>query len=347
MARPLRLERPGVWYHVTSRGNERRPIFWDDRDRLHFCKLLAAMVENFSLVLHAYVLMDNHFHLLLETPEANLSRAMQWLNVSYSVWFNRRHQRVGHLLQGRYKAIVVDPLGWGLQVSRYVHLNPARVRQLGVDKAGQQRSRVGAVEAPDPALVRKRIERLRRYQWSSYRAYLGLAQASSWLRCEDVQGRMGGKPGRRRREAYREYVESALRQGLPDRPWASLKEQVLLGTEEFVRQMGSVLQGDAREQTGLRRLQGQPQFSGVMQAVERLKGERWEAFRDRYGDWGRDLALYVGRKVCGLKLKDLGAAVGGIDYVSVSAAVRRFSLRAQKDRAMARALEEVRRRVQM
>ena len=99
MARPLRIERPGAWYHVTARGNERRSIYLDERDRLHFCEVLGETVENFELVLHTYVLMDNHFHLLIETPEANLSRAMQWLNVSYSVWFNRRHSRVGHLFK--------------------------------------------------------------------------------------------------------------------------------------------------------------------------------------------------------------------------------------------------------
>ncbi len=95
MARPLRIEYPGAWYHVTARGNERRAIFRSARDREHFIELLEVCVARFSLRLHAYVLMSNHYHLLLETPEANLSRAMQWFNVSYTVWFNRRHGRCG------------------------------------------------------------------------------------------------------------------------------------------------------------------------------------------------------------------------------------------------------------
>lgn len=107
-----------------------------------------------------------------------------------------------------------------------------------------------------------------------------------------------------------------------------------------MRKVGAGLRGDAREQTGLRRLQGRPQLAGVIEAVEKVKGEQWDAFRDRYGDWGRDLVLYLGRKKCGLKLKELGAAVGGIDYVSVSAAVKRFGQRAQKDKALARVLGE-------
>jgi REP-associated tyrosine transposase len=118
MARALRIERPGGWYHVTARGNERKSIYLDEADRRHFCQLLSQAVASFGLTLHAYVLMDNHYHLMLELAEANLGRAMQWLGVSYSVWFNRRHQRSGHLFQGRYKAIVVEPLGWGLELSR-------------------------------------------------------------------------------------------------------------------------------------------------------------------------------------------------------------------------------------
>jgi putative transposase len=113
---------------LTARGNERRPIFRDDRDRQRFCELLAELVDRVRL--HAYVLMDNHYHLILELRESNLSRAAQWLNLSYSVWFNRRHERSGHLFQGRFKSVIVSPQEWGLALSRYVHLNPVRVDGL-------------------------------------------------------------------------------------------------------------------------------------------------------------------------------------------------------------------------
>jgi REP element-mobilizing transposase RayT len=113
MARPLRIERPGGRFHVTARGNERKAIYRRDSDRFHFLELLSEATERFAIRIHAYVLMDNHFHLLVETPQANLSRAVQWLNVSYSIWFNRRHQRVGHLFQGRFKSLVIeDDAGW-------------------------------------------------------------------------------------------------------------------------------------------------------------------------------------------------------------------------------------------
>jgi putative transposase len=284
---------------------------------------------------------------LVQTPEANLSRAMQWLNVSYSVWFNRRHGRVGHLFQGRYKAILVDPMGWGLELSRYVHLNPVRVGRLGLGKAAQQQSRVGAAEAPNAAVVRERIARLRRYRWSSYRAYVGLAKAPAWLRCADVLEMVGGKAGRAQREAYRDLIESAVRQGLGKSPWERLTEGVVLGGAEFVRKMGRGLRGDAREQTGLRRLQGRPKLSEVVPVVEELKGEKWERFRDRYGDWGRDLVLYLGRRACGLKLKELGEAVGGIDYVSVSSAVKRLENRMKKDAPLAALVIQARTTLEM
>ena len=124
----------------------------------------------FSLRLHAFVLMSNHYHLLLEITEVNLSRSVQWLNTSYSVWFNRRHRRSGHLFQGRFKSVVVEPESWGLEVSRYLHLNPVRLRWLGLGKAEVQRSRSVGVEELSPAQVRERVQLLRRYPWSSYAA---------------------------------------------------------------------------------------------------------------------------------------------------------------------------------
>src|ERR1051326_530661 len=157
MARPPRIVRSGGWYHLTSRGNERKAIFRDDRDRLHFCELLAETIQSFRLRLHAFVLMDNHYHLLLQLTETNLSRAVQWLNVSYSVWFNRRHRRSGHLLQGRFKSVLVNPEEWALALSRYIHLNPVRMGGLGLNKGQQQRIRAGVGGAPHPELVRKRI----------------------------------------------------------------------------------------------------------------------------------------------------------------------------------------------
>lgn len=129
MARPLRIEFPGALYHVTAQGNAQQNIFLDDEDRQQFLAVIARVVSQFHLLLHAYCLMDNHFHLVVETPKANLSKAMRQLNGVYTQAFNRRYQRVGHVLQGRFKAILVDQDNYQLELCRYVVLNPVRAKQ--------------------------------------------------------------------------------------------------------------------------------------------------------------------------------------------------------------------------
>src|SRR5512139_4048541 len=127
MTRPLRIEFPGALYHVTARGNERKPIYRDAEDRQRFLQRLAGVVETYKLAVHTYVLMRNHYHLLVQTRMANLARAMRQLNGVYTQDFNRRHHRAGHLFQGRYKALLVDKDAYLLELSRYIHLNPVRV----------------------------------------------------------------------------------------------------------------------------------------------------------------------------------------------------------------------------
>ena len=134
MARPLRIERAGAWYHITARGTERRVIYKDDVDRRRWLGLLAEAAARFNWLVHGYVMMDNHYHLIIQTREANLSQSMQWLQTSYSMGFNHRHGRVGPLFQGRFKAVVVEAPAWGWELSRYVHLNPVRTARMGLDK---------------------------------------------------------------------------------------------------------------------------------------------------------------------------------------------------------------------
>ena len=200
MARLLRLNLAGAWYHVSARGNERKAIYRAERDRKHFLELLPLWCERFRLRLHAYVLMDNHYHFLLQTTEANLSQAMQWLNVSYTVWFNRRYQRAGHLLQGRFKAVMVEPDTWALSLSRYIHLNPVRVQRLGLDKAAQRGRRQGLGEPAWPEVIQARLELLRRcgrYGSGSQSPFGASAQlrASSPGRGRDEKRMLGGLSG--------------------------------------------------------------------------------------------------------------------------------------------------------
>jgi len=341
VARPLRIERAGGWYHLTARGNERRPIFRDDRDRRHFCELLGELGERFDLGVLAYVLMDNHYHLLVETRRANLSQAMHWLQVSYTVWFNRRHERVGHLFQGRYTARVLEPEAWGLSVSQYVHLNPVRLSGLGLGKQERAAQRLGADAPPKATEVQERLRRLRQYRWSSYRTYAGLEPGPAWLVCRRVLERIGRGDEHEQRQHYREYVEQAVREGLPASPWESLTARIALGSAAFVAALRSRLSGDVKEQPSWRALCPRPGWEDVVAALERVRGERWIEFRDRHGDWGRDLALYMARRRCGMTLKELGQAVGGLDYRSVGWAVRQTDRRLQRDAQWRRRLGQV------
>ena len=165
MARPLRLDYPDTFYRVLSRGNEKREIFSEEGDYRQFLEILGRMAARFRVEIHAYVLMKNHYHLLLRTQEANLSRAIQWLGVSYSVWFNRAHDRSGHLFQGRFKSFLVQDDRYFLTMSYYIHGNPLRA---GLAK------------------------RLSDYPWSSYPAYAHRRSQPPWLTTDLVLGLHGG-----------------------------------------------------------------------------------------------------------------------------------------------------------
>jgi len=340
MARPLRWERPGARYHVTARGNERRAIFRDAADRQHFISLLAELPERFGTCLHAYVLMPNHYHLLLETPEANLSRVGQWLNVSYSVWFNRRHQRSGHLFQGRYGAIIIEDHRNFQEVGRYLHLNPVRVARLNLDKRGRRAERVGAGIAPSPEVAKERLRMLREWQWSSYRAYVGLAPRPPWLTTGVLQPMCGGRTEAEQRRAFRRYVEEPVSQGATESPWKRLVTSEVLGTLDFARRLRREATANEREQTGARKLRSAVTWEQVIGAVERVKGERWEEFRDRHGDWGRDMAFWLGRREGRMKLNQMGEFAGGLDYTSVGSAISRLGRRVKADKTLAAKLAE-------
>lgn len=182
MSRPVRVEYPGALYHVMARGVARMPTYIDDRDRGTFLDVLSKIVEAGSLDVHAYCLMPNHYHLLPATPRGELSRWMRHLNGEYAHAFNFRHKRVGHLWQGRYKAIVVQDAGYMKECSRYIHLNPNRAKLTR------------------PA---------ERYRWSSYRNYVGGPAAVSWVSTHAVLAEFGGDG-----KAYRDYVESGKGEAL-------------------------------------------------------------------------------------------------------------------------------------
>ena len=181
MSRPLRVSYPGAVYHVTERGNERKRIVRDDQDRERFLAIVGDMVEQYQVLCHAWVLMDNHYHLVLETPQANLSVAIRHVNGVYTQAFNRRHQRVGHLFQGRFNAILVQQEAYLLELCRYVVLNPVRA---------------------------KMATRPNQWRWSSYRATSGEELAPPWLVTEWILEPLAPM-ARAARRAYVECVGAA------------------------------------------------------------------------------------------------------------------------------------------
>ncbi len=343
MARALRFERAGGRYHVTARGNERKPIYRQDPDRARFLELLAEATDRFALRVQAYVLMDNHYHLLLETPRANLSQAMQWINASYSLWFNRRHDRAGHLFQGRFKAVVVeDDAGWQ-EVARYVHLNPVRVGGLGLGKGQRAESRQGLARPPKAELIGERLRRLREFRWSSYRAYAGYGGGAGWLWREPLDRLCGGKTPGQRRAALRAYTEEPVRQGGVERPWERLVGGLVLGSVAFARALRRSVGGNPREQPALKQMAPRTTWAEIVRALEQLRGQGWEQFCRRHGDWGRDAALWLGRRRGGYRLGELGEWAGGMDYAAVGQAVSRFGKRLEHDRALRRQVAEIER----
>jgi REP-associated tyrosine transposase len=208
MARPLRIEYPGAVYHVTSRGNEKKVIFKDDQDRRMILALLHRTNTRYHWICHAYCLMDNHYHLVIETPEGNLSLGMRQLNGVYTQWFNQRHDRVGHLFQGRYKAILIQKETHLLEVCRYVVLNPVRAH---------------TIDGPED------------WPWSSYRATAGQEHPHPCLTINWVLDQFSSK----RDEAEQEYGRF-VQQGINQKTiWSAVKGQALFGDDAFV---GSVAQ---------------------------------------------------------------------------------------------------------
>ena len=210
---------------------------------------------------------------------------------------------------------------------------PGPSPSAGFGQGGPSGAAGGLSPAPDAARVRERIALLRGYRWSSYRAYLGLEPTPEWLECRTVLGFGGGSQGEQRRQ-YRDYVETAVREGLAKSPWESVQEQVVLGGGEFLASLRNWIGGDEQEQRGARRLLAvRPAFEAVIGAIEEVKGRKWAEFRDQYGDSGRDMALYLGRRLCGLKLADLARRVELRNYGVVATNVKRYERRLARDRA--------------
>ena len=206
MTRPVRIEFEGALYHVTSRGDRREAIYEDDSDRVQFLEILGEAIRSFNWVCHAYCEMGNHYHLVIETPDGNLSKGMRQLNGVYTQASNRRHGRVGHLFQGRYKAILVDGDAYLLELTRYVVLNPVRA---------------GMVAHPGD------------WRWSSYLEMVGERSPPDWLATDGLLAQFATD----RQEAVRRYVAFVAEGIGKESIWRDLNRQIYLGNEAFVERM--------------------------------------------------------------------------------------------------------------
>ena len=316
MARPLRIEYEGALYHLTGRGNERQRIFTSEDDHTRFLELLKESLERYAVQLHAFVLMGNHYHLLAQTSRANLGRWMHWLVTSYTVFYNRRHRRVGHLFQGRYKSIVVEADSYLLELSRYIHLNPVRGKRLGEGELKERRAR------------------LREWRWTSYRGYAGLARQQHFVTEELVLGALarGGSGGRKVR--YRRFVEEGLLRPVSN-PLEAARWGAVLGSESFQQRVLDRLRGWKERRREIKAVRAAGRGAGL----DRIVGEVGRAYglkkREVLGQRGRiqeakGVALTLAWDLSGLSLRELGEYCGGLDYAAVAQQIRRTRERADR-----------------
>lgn len=329
MARPLRVNVPGGWYHVMHRGIERRSIFETAGDHERFVELLGEVVERYRFVIHAYCLLGNHYHCIVETPDGNLSQGMQWLGLAYSSWFNARHQRVGPLFQGRFRSVPVEGSGWAYELSLYVHLNPVKTLAFGLDKKQNRGEAKGLVPPPTAEQVTARLKELRRYPWSSYRAYAGYTRGPKWLNTAELLRRASRKKDERV-QRYREDVCQRLQRGVDPTQLEQFRDVVAIGSAQFIDRIRGLAGEGGRETERRGRLNERVSFEDVVCALEQVRGAERSEWLGRHGDLGKWVVLRLARRHTGLTLVELGHQMGAastghsMDYAAVSAGLRWF-----------------------
>jgi REP element-mobilizing transposase RayT len=296
MARPLRIEYPNAFYHVLSRGERKDNIFRSDRDRNIFIEKLSETCRKFSTIVHAYALMNNHYHLLIETPKANLSRSLHYLNASYANWFRKKYELVGSVFQGRYKAILVDKDSYLTLLSAYIHLNPCRA---------------GVVKKPED------------FKWSSYRYYMDKGSVPEWINRQNI---LSGFMNNQR--LYREYVESQGRLGGKSDQKNLYGKNSILGGSEFVKVVmrkvkGKLSDNDKREIPHYKKLS----YYSLVEIRDLIRNEYEiedeDMMQKRKGNRWRRLFIYELWKYTEMSLKEIGELFR-MDYSAVSQNVRRI-----------------------
>jgi putative transposase len=309
MSRPLRLEYPGAWWHILNRGVDREDIFLDDRDRRRFLRLLAVAIPHFRWRLHAYVLMSNHYHLLVETIEPTLSRGMKKIGGDYALWFNKRHRRVGHLFQARFTAHLIDSDEYLLTVARYIVLNPVRAHI---------------------------VEDALQWPWSSARATAGCAIVPPWLTTDVILGRFHPESSTAR-QLYRGFMHDA---SSAKSPWRNLVGQVYLGGATFIDRIQQRI--DARQRSDehprAQRIVRCATIADVRNAVEAVTGE---SPAKRAAPGVRLAYAVLAQSEALMPLREIGATLG-ICAVGAWKVIRRARELETSDPAFAELLERLR-----
>lgn len=314
MARQLRIEYEGALYHVTSRGNQREKIFWDDKDREELKKILERTKERYDYILHAYIFMDNHYHLLIETPHANIKQLMQNINTSYTVYINRRHGRVGHLFQGRYKAFIVDKESYLLELGRYIHLNPVRA---------------GIVKTPED------------YRWSSYRDYIYGEGKEAFADTDDTLYYFSKK-----RSAATEKYRGFVNAGISEK--SSLGDAVgsILGDKTFREKIIKYLKGipDKTEIPDIKKIKTRHKVEDIVRVVTAYYGIGEDDLlkRKKATQRQRKIALYLCKTLSGAKNSEIGRMFG-ITAQAVTNAIRDIEKIKEKEKRLEREIVSIKR----
>jgi REP element-mobilizing transposase RayT/DNA-binding transcriptional ArsR family regulator len=314
MARALRIQFEGAVYQITSRGNEKREIFKDDADRLRFLEILEHSLNTYQVLLYCYLLMENHYHLLVETPQGNISEFMRHFNITYTSYYNRTHDRVGHLYQGRYKSILVDKQSYLTILSRYIHLNPIRVGEA-VDWQAREKEKY-----------------LKRYPWSSLLGYIDEDKRLAFIDYSLILAEYGGDTVKGRMNYWREVCRD-LASGL------EIKEKVVgqsvLGDDGFlkwVKKQFAKGEGNRREIPSLRGILRYRSRDEILKVISDETGKQDGGILKRKGAL-RQMAMELLYKYGGLKGGEIGEIMG-LDYSTVSQGRKRLRERLKKDKEL-------------
>ncbi|MFO7607352.1 MAG: transposase [Desulfurivibrionaceae bacterium] len=315
MSRPLRIEYPGAWYHVMNRGRRSEAIFMNDADRQAFIKVLQETVDGWNLKVSAYCLMSNHYHLLVQTPDGNLSRCMRHINGIYTQRFNRRHKKEGQLFRGRYKAVLVAGDSHLLEVLRYIHRNPI---QAGI------------------------VDNLDDYSWSSHPGYVSSAKKWQWLDKTPLLDMLTDKKSRQK-SAYIDFISK----GEPDeiKRFYSMKNlPSILGSDsfkEFIKEKFAHL--GFRNEVPESKILAPTAGAVISEVCKHYKIAKKELFASRRGkeNLPRDVAIYLVRRYCRETLPSVGRYFGIENYSTVSSIIERVKTKLDRDKKLRKSLEGI------